>query len=305
MEVPKTITVLTPTYNRAHLLERLYSSLIVQTNQEFQWFVMDDGSTDHTGDMVEGFRKEEKIKLIYLYQDNGGKHKAINRALKQIDTELVFIVDSDDYLTEDACEIILDYHKKYRENRLLCGYSFLRKYPDGRINNAKFPKDELLESYIECRINRSIGGDKAEVFSTGCLREFPFPEFPDERFLNEDVVWIQMAGKYRMVHINRAIYIGSYLEDGITRKGKKLKAENPLGGMERGKAMMSPECKLSIRLKGALQYAVFGWFANIKTADLVDNTVNRQLTLLCLPFAYAIYIYYRAHFCGKSVNHTI
>ncbi|HHV10175.1 MAG TPA: glycosyltransferase family 2 protein [Clostridiales bacterium] len=302
MEVPRTITVLTPTYNRAYLLEQLYSSLIVQTSHDFQWFVMDDGSTDHTGEIVEGFMKEEKIKIIYSYQDNGGKHKALNTALKQITTELVFIVDSDDYLTEDACEVILNYHKKYRGNKLLCGYSFLRKYPDGKINNAEFPEDELLENYIECRVNRSIGGDKAEVFLTGCLREFPFPEFPGERFLNEDVVWIKMAGKYRMVHINRAIYIGNYLKDGITRKGKRLKAENPLGGMERGKAMMSPECKLSIRIKGALQYAVFGWFAKRKTADIVGSTVNRQLTLLCLPFAYAIYTYYRICFYSRGAN---
>lgn len=88
------------------------------------------------------------------------------------------------------------------------------------MNTAYFPKDEYISNYVETRINGNIGGDKAEVFYTSILREFPFQEYPGERFMPEDAVWIVMSQKYDMVHINKGIYICDYLEGGLTRAGK-------------------------------------------------------------------------------------
>lgn len=96
----------------------------------------------------------------------------------------------------------------------------LRSYPNGKINGKKFVPDERIASYIDARINSDdTQADKAEVFKTECLREFPFPEYQDEKFLGEDIVWIRMARKYMMVHINKVVYVGSYQVDGLTKIG--------------------------------------------------------------------------------------
>jgi glycosyltransferase involved in cell wall biosynthesis len=210
-------------------------------------------------------RKKAEFPMRYIYKENGGKHTALNVGVKQITSELTFIVDSDDTLVPDAIETILRYHKKYGEKKDLCGYSFLRRLPDGKINGKPFEPDEKVGTYIQCRINADdTQADKSEVFYTRCLKEFPFPEYRNEKFLGEDLVWIRMAMKYQMVHINRAIYVGNYLEDGLTKNRRKNNIRSPYGCMERAKEFMRPELKLKYRLKGAVQYLVYGKFAGEK-----------------------------------------
>ena len=269
------ITVLTPTYNRVDDLKKLYKSLINQTNKEFIWFIIDDGSIDNTEQIVADWKKQKKIQINYMKKENGGKHKAINYAIKNIKTELTFIVDSDDYLTNQAIEIIYKYHDKYKNYIRLCGYSFLRMYPDGKINDKEFPEEEMIGSYIDIRINKDIGGDKAEVWYTQCLREYPFQEFDGEKFLGEDIVWIDMALKYMMVHINIPIYIGDYLQDGLTKNRRLNNIKSPNGCVERAKRLMYKECNLKTRIKGALQYTIYSKFANKKgyIRSIEENTL--------------------------------
>lgn len=259
------VTVLTPTFNRGGSLNNLYQSLQKQTIKDFEWLLVDDGSTDDTKNIAEEMREKAEFPMRYIYKENGGKHTALNVGVKQITSELTFIVDSDDTLVPDAIETILQYHKKYKERKDLCGYSFLRRFPDGNINGKPFEPDEKVGTYIECRINADdTQADKAEVFYTRCLKEFPFPEYRNEKFLGEDLVWIRMAMKYHMVHINRAIYVGNYLEDGLTKNRRKNNIRSPYGCMERAKEFMRPELKLKYRLKGAVQYLVYGKFAGEK-----------------------------------------
>ena len=112
---------------------------------------------------------------------------------------------------------MLKIHKKYRSQNNICRYAFLRTFPDGKINGKKFDTNEKIGSYIAVRVNGDdTGADKAEVFKTCCLKEFPFPEYLNEKFLGEDLIWVRMARKYEMVHTNKAIYVGNYLEDGLT-----------------------------------------------------------------------------------------
>lgn len=260
------VTVLTPTFNRGGgSLNNLYQSLQKQTIKDFEWLLVDDGSTDDTKNIAEEMRKKAEFPMRYIYKENGGKHTALNVGVKQITSELTFIVDSDDTLVPDAIETILRYHKKYGEKKDLCGYSFLRRFPDGKINGKPFEPDEKVGTYIQCRINADdTQADKSEVFYTRCLKEFPFPEYRNEKFLGEDLVWIRMAMKYQMVHINRAIYVGNYLEDGLTKNRRKNNIRSPYGCMERAKEFMRPELKLKYRLKGAVQYLVYGKFAGEK-----------------------------------------
>lgn len=278
------ITVLTPTFNRGRRLQSLWDSLQKQTVKDFEWLVVDDGSTDGTKDLITQLQEKSDFPIRYIYKSNGGKHTALNVGIQTICSELIFIVDSDDCVTDDAVESILKIHKKYRSQNNICGYAFLRAFPDGKVNGKKFDVDEKIGSYIDVRVNGDdTGADKAEVFKTHCLKEFPFPEYPNEKFLGEDLVWVRMARKYEMVHINKAIYIGNYLEDGLTNNRRKHNIASPIGCMHRAEEFMEPDLKTRYRIKGGLQYIVYGRFAGVKVVDLIRKSRHKVLATVCTP----------------------
>lgn len=279
-----TVTVLTPTFNRGGVLRKLYESLEKQSCKDFEWLVIDDGSTDNTNDLITKLQEKSKFPIRYIYKNNGGKHTALNIGVQTIDSELTFIVDSDDTVIDDAIESILKIHKKYGVRDNICGYAFLRAFPDGKVNGKEFDKDEQIGSYIQVRVNgNDTGADKAEVFKTQCLKEFPFPEYPNEKFLGEDLVWVRMARKYEMVHINKAIYIGNYLEDGLTNNRRKHNIASPIGCVHRAEEFMEPDLKIKYRIKGGLQYIVYGKFAGISIVDLIRKTKHKILVTACVP----------------------
>lgn len=282
-----TLTIITPTYNRDKNLKNLYKSLRSQTNTDFKWLIIDDGSTDDTEHVVQEFIADAQVNIQYMKRENGGKHRALNTGISLIDTELTYIVDSDDHLPDDAVEMILMYHDKYRNTPGLCGYSFLRCYEDGSVNTAYFKKDEEISSYRDVRINGNIGGDKAEVFYTEILKQFPFPEYDGEKFLPEDLVWMQMSGPYRMVHINRCIYIGEYLDGGLTKTGRAMKVHSPKGMMMRSEVYLNDTgvC-LKVKVKMMMLYIIYGKFAGFSTKELYHNSPLKTLyMLLLLPSA--------------------
>ena len=273
----KKITILTPSYNRAHTLPALYESLLKQDTDVFEWLVVDDGSTDATRKLVEGWQGERKISIRYLHKQNGGKHTALNEGIRLIESELTFIVDSDDWLPENAVEIILQYHEKYREMEGLCGYSFLRFYPDGKVNDAFYPQDEWIDTYINARINAGIAGDKAEVFFTDVLRQYPFPVYEGEKFVPEDLIWVQMSGPYKMVHINRCVYISDYLEGGLTCSGKRMKIHSPKAMTERARLYLNDaSVNKKTKCKMILLYVIYGHFAQYSEKKLA-NDLNRKV----------------------------
>lgn len=280
--VSELLTILTPAYNRKNELERLYCSLLKQTNKNFKWLIIDDGSTDHTAEYVNSILQSE-FDIKYVHKENGGKHTALNCGIAQIDTELTFIVDSDDYLTEDAVETILQYYQSYQRESNISGYAFLRQFPDGSINGKKFCKDEWVTSYIESRINsHDTNSDKAEVYYTKCLKAFPFPEYPGEKFLGEDIVWCRMARKYQMVHVNKAIYVGDYQEDGLTQNRRSHNIASPLGCMNRSAEFLENDINIKYRLKNGIQYVVYGKFAGYKMKELVVESGHPFLIFVCI-----------------------
>ena len=277
------ITVLTPTFNRGGL-QSLWDSLQKQTVKDFEWLVVDDGSSDGTKNLITQLQEKSDFPVRYIYKNNGGKHTALNVGIQTICSELIFIVDSDDCVTDDAVESILKIHKKYRSQNNICGYAFLRAFPDGKVNGKKFDVDEKIGSYIDVRVNGDdTGADKAEVFKTHCLKEFPFPEYPNEKFLGEDLVWVRMARKYEMVHINKAIYVGNYLEDGLTNNRRKHNIASPIGCMHRAEEFMESDLKTRYRIKGGLQYIVYGRFAGVKVVDLIRKSRHKVLATVCTP----------------------
>ena len=290
-----TVTILTPTYNREKRLWKLFESLCSQTNFNFSWLIIDDGSTDHTEQAVSQMRLNAIFRIEYHKKENGGKHTALNYAYPFIQTPLTFIVDSDDFLTPDAVDIIERTYQSYETEEDLCGFSFLRKKPDGGyLSTSGVPSNGMKESFTECRINRGINGDMAEVWYTDCLREYMFPEFPGEKFLGEDTVWIRMAKKYKMRFFNDAIYVSDYLIDGLTSNRRKHNIASPNGCVARAETFLDADLCFKAKIKAMLQYQIYGSFAGTTVDESYRKSGSKKLFLLCwLPSRLLYYAWRR------------
>ena len=225
------ITIFTPTYNRAYILPELYKSLIRQTEKNFCWMVIDDGSTDDTESLMHTWQKEcHGFTILYYKKENGGKHRAINFAMQYIDTEYTFFVDSDDKLTSSAIEKIERWILTIKGDAAFAGVAGLRGYDETHIIGS-YPKNVKEGDYIDAtnlqRRKCKLEGDKAEVYRTQLLKRYPFPEFEGEKFVTEAVVWNQIGSVgYKLRWFNDIIYIGDYLSDGMTKNMERLQKDN-------------------------------------------------------------------------------
>ena len=225
------ITIFTPTYNRAYIIDKLYKSLCLQTNQHFEWLIVDDGSTDDTELLVQSFINEKKLLIRYFKQPNGGKHRAINKGVKEANGDFFFIVDSDDQLTVDAIEQVYVYSDSIKEEQSFAGVSGMRFYPSGERIGGDFNFEVLDCSALEVRFKYSIKGDMSEIYKTDILRKYPFPEFENEKFCPEAVVWNRIACNYKLRYFNKKIYLCDYLNDGLTAKIVKIRMQSPNASM--------------------------------------------------------------------------
>ena len=284
------VTVITPTYNRARELKRLYDSLLAQEDKDFNWLVVDDGSTDETQSVVREWLRDGRLSMTYIKKPNGGKHTALNVGIAQIDTPWTFIVDSDDYLTENAISLIRQkISEDDREN--ICGLAFLRQSKSGSyLTNKTVPKSGMIDDYIHCRYGLDIRGDMAEVWKTKCLKEFPFPEFENEKFCSEDVVWISMAQKYKMRFYNEVIYISDYLEGGLTRSRRSQNLKSPKGTMHRGVVQLRAGLPFKYKCRAMMYYQVYGKAAGYKAGQLFRKSEYKSLFVAMYPLSMLAYV---------------
>lgn len=295
------ITILTPTYNRDQKILNLYNSLKKQSNFNFIWLIVDDGSQDETMKIInEIMGIEKRFQVKYIYKENGGKHTACNLGVKNIETELVLIVDSDDILVENAISIILEIWEKYKWNIEVGGLCFLKENFIGEISGKTFPKDEYIGSYIEEKINNNNNGETAEVWRTSILKENPFKVYPNEKYIGERTIWIKICRKYKIVFINKVIYKFEYLKDGLTKRGRILRIKNPYGGMEAAKCLMIPEVKYKKKIKAMLLFTTYLFYTNEKIISTYKKIENSNLFIFMLPFGYLLSKYWKCKYKGEK-----
>jgi len=224
-------TVFTPTYNRAYTLHKLYESLIRQTDKSFEWIVLNDGSNDNTDELVEKWIKENKIIIRYIKTVNGGKQRAINYGVKEALGELFFIVDSDDYLSYDAIESVkADWENMSEEKDVVSGLCYKKViYTTNKIIGIDYPEPAINASLLSMVYQHKVIGDKAEIFQTKLLQEYPFPEIEGETFVPEAYIWNKITNKRPLRFINKGIYFCEYLEDGLSNNFLRNLKKNPEG----------------------------------------------------------------------------
>lgn len=223
------ITVFTPTYNRGYIIENLYRSLQRQSFTDFEWLVVDDGSSDNTQELFNKWMQEENsFPIRYHKQENGGKCRGINRGLELAQGELFFTIDSDDYMTDDALEKIDRWERELPKNQKFAGIVANRGYAPDITPNTLF-EGEYIDGNSLCHYD-FIDGERALIFYTDIHRRYLYPEFPGENFMTEAITWNRMAHDgYKIRFYNDIIWIYEYLEDGLTKAGESIFYRNPRG----------------------------------------------------------------------------
>ena len=230
------ITVFTPTYNRAYIIEILYRSLQRQSFTNFEWLVVDDGSSDNTEELFkEWYKEDNSFEIRYYKKENGGKHRAINYGLDKAKGELFFTVDSDDYLTDDALNKVNEWEKNLDKSKKFAGIVANRGYDENNTINNYFKEDyldlDLMQMYTYSESGKKVlSRERAFIFYTDIHKLYKYPEFEGENFMTEAVTWNRMARDgYLVRYFNDIIWIFEYLPDGLTKAGHKLFIDNPRG----------------------------------------------------------------------------
>lgn len=259
--MPATLTIFTPTYNRAYKIRDLYTSLVAQTSHDFVWLVVDDGSTDETQDVLHALSVENAINMQIAYQENGGKQRAFNYGVTLSNTELFFCVDSDDILVHDAVQSIIDLWSHECSDTTLAGIIALDGNQDGKPLGGLFPTD--LARTTTWHLQHDIGytADTSIIHRTEILKQYPFDVAPGEKFIAETYIYLQIDEHYEVLVMNHVIKLVKYLDDGYSHNARQISRDNPIGYMKIKKMYLDRASTFRDKFESASLYLVGAYFA--------------------------------------------
>lgn len=265
------LTIFTPTYNRGYIIKTLYESLKKQTVQDFEWLVIDDGSTDDTEVIFRKILNDKLIDAKYFKKENGGKHTAANFALNLAKGELFFVVDSDDYLADNAVERILFYYSQIENDLSFCGVCGLKAFFNGKVIGSPIEYEVLDTTIIDYRFHRKINGDKADVFRTSLLKQHRFPEYKNEKWCPLSIVWNRFGSSLKVRYFNEVLYYAEYLEDGISLNRNKIRRNSPKTTMQYYKELSCYDIPIKEKIKASINYWRFGLYSNETFFKLAED----------------------------------
>ncbi|UPR52364.1 glycosyltransferase family 2 protein [Vibrio cyclitrophicus] len=214
-------SVFTPTFNRRHLINRVYESLCAQTFKDFEWIIIDDGSVDDTESLVNQYISEGSLNIKYKKIENGGKVNAVNLGLDMASGFFFLVFDSDDWCTSNALDSFYQHWSKLDNPNDYCAISCLKSYQDGCVVGEKYT-DYLgsLDSYVD-RFNVSLKGDKWECIRTDIHKNYKYNLFAGEKYQAPEYSWLLMGSEYKTLFIDEVFSIVEYQDEGISKNNIK------------------------------------------------------------------------------------
>ena len=285
-----TLTIFTPTFNRVQTLARTYKSLCNQTCKDFVWLIIDDGSSDNTQEVVEGWIMENKIPINYIYQENQGMHGAHNAAYRLIDTELNTCIDSDDYMPDDAVEKIVTFWKQHGSKEV-AGIIALNTYFDGKLIGTKFPNG-MSKTTVGGFYNHGGRGDKKLIYRTEVINNYPeYPLFKGEKYVSLGYKYELIDQDYELLTMNEPVCCVNYMPDGSSMNMFRQYIRNPQGFafIRKQSMMLAPTAKR--RYIEAIHYVSSSIM--LRNRRFLQESPRPWLVLCAIPFGILWYAYIR------------
>lgn len=284
-------TVFTPTYNRAHTLNGVYESLCAQTFKDFEWVIVDDGSSDNTDEVVSSWVDEGVIDINYIKQKNQGKHVAHNTAVDNAKGGLFLVFDSDDKCIPETLETFYKYWEeipkevksKYSTLSVLCMNQFGQivgpEYPDFIIDSQNFSEQLDLRS----------GGERWGINTTESMRANKFPVYHGERFVPEGLIWNRLSKNYRARFINLPLRIYEQQSDSLSKKSVDIRTQSPQGTFQYYLESMSLPLSAKQRFKNAINLVRFSF--HTKDLAKIKKIINKDfIFLFAIPLGLLVFL---------------
>ncbi|MGD7044452.1 glycosyltransferase family 2 protein [Jeotgalibacillus proteolyticus] len=288
----KTLTIFTPSYNRAYCLNQCYESLTNQSNKDFIWLIIDDGSTDFTKELVDEWIKEEKIEIQYHFQENQGMHGAHNTAYDLIATELNVCIDSDDWMPADAVEKILGCWEKFGSDEV-SGLVGLDSFQDGKVIGTPLPSHLKQSTLFDLYARHGVKGDKKLVYRSDLTKRHPYPLFEGEKYVGLAYKYYLLDQDFELLILNEVICTVEYLPDGSSRNMFNQYVKNPLGfAFYRRELMKLPFVSAAFKFRQAIHYVSSSMMSRNK--DFLKESPDPVLTILAIPLGALLYLYISA-----------
>lgn len=279
------LTIFTPAYNRAHTLPRTYASLLGQDCKEFIWLIVDDGSSDQTGELVRRWQQENsEFEIRYIYKDNGGMHTAHNVAYENIDTELNVCIDSDDCLAKGAVTVILDKWEKIKHKNY-AGMIGLDSDMYGNIIGKGFAPS-LEETTLSAYYASGGAGDKKIIYRTEVIKKYPpYPVFEGEKYVPLSYKYLLCDQEYKLAVINQILCLVEYQNDGSSATMWSQYLRNPNGfAVIRKLDMIYPNSKRKLFV-ATVHYISCGFIAH---KNFLRESPRKSLTFFLLPLGWLL-----------------
>jgi glycosyltransferase involved in cell wall biosynthesis len=285
------ISIVTPAYNRAGLLPRVYQSLQTQTYRNFEWIIVDDGSADDTGSLVQSWMGAQDFPIRYFRKANGGKHTALNRGVQEARGTLFVVVDSDDWLLPNALEFFRQEWETIRHRPEFSGVCALFQYQDGAVVGSRFPEDRLVSNAIDLRMRLGVTGDKIGFTRMEIMRRFPFPEDFGRAYVPESLVWNRIAQEFDTVFVNVPVAVKEYQPEGITDRAALNSFRNPLAYFVRAAELLNGprRIRFSVALRSCLTLAKCGLHAR-RNPFVASGVFFKGCTAMLIPISFLLLV---------------
>lgn len=279
------ITIFTPTYNRAYVLDRLYNSLLKQADKRFEWVVVDDGSTDNTKELVGSWVAEKKVPIRYYYQENAGKMQAHNKGTELAEYEFFCCVDSDDCLTDNAIGKVLTCWEKKKNDKKIIGLLNFKLTAQGRAVSSGNLKNVIGRTCTLWDAYRKYGltGDTMLIYRTEVIRQHHFPKFTGEKFVPESYLYDQLDQDGKLYVQGEKLYVCEYLPDGYTASIRKTNHDNPRGYEVYILQRLKLDKTFKDRILDTIRYIAIELVLKADKKDILSRTPYKTLTNVMMP----------------------
>ncbi|WP_373598232.1 glycosyltransferase family A protein [Paraclostridium bifermentans] len=292
----KILTIFTPTYNRANLLDQLYNSLKNQTNKDFTWLIVDDGSKDNTEEVINKYKSENIIEIEYIKQKNGGKHRAFNKGIENCKTAAFICVDSDDYIVDDAVEKIINRYNSIKDDENIAGIAGLCIDKQNNILGGKYPKEGLISDTMNIRDVYGLPGEP-EIYKTHILKKYRFEEFDNEKFITEAILFDKLTSEKKIKYFNDILMVKEYLEGGLTDHQLKIRIDSINGTKTYYNQRMNLSQMKKAKIKATINHSRF--CIHDKSIKEVLDCKYKCLALVTFPLALGMYFKDKMEMKGK------
>ena len=289
------VSVITATYNRKKYLPRLRESLLVQSFSDFEWVIVDDGSTDGTGELIDRWRRDSPFPIRYFWQPNQGRHIAFNRGVEEARGGYCAVIDSDDWYPPDALALMIQQWESMsaEQRERFANVEGLAAYPDGKraVSGRPMPQHVLDSDNFSIVAKHRVLGDKMGMYRTAVLREFPFPPVAGE-YVTEDVVFLQIADRYSSRFVDEVWGFKEYLPSGITEKVKSDARLFAFGFRLANKTLISLKRRkpLTTVLKGYANFTRYSLHDGIHVRTQLSEVPSALLWFATLPVGFGLYV---------------